>query len=606
MKVYNPQTDRHLSATLKLWLEHYRFIRQFDPQQYSVEKARILNHYMKSCGLKACVVAVSGGIDSAAVLALVRFAKEQPDSPIEKIVPVLLPVFDSPGATGQEQATQRGTDVCSSQGLDPVIINLAACHESLNSHISTHLDIQGENWALGQLVAHTRTPSLYYTATLLTQNGQPAIICGTTNRDEGLYLGYFGKASDGLVDVQMISDLHKSEVYAVARHLNVAQSALEVAPKGDMYDGREDEEVFGAPYDFVELYMYYKSLPEAFAQSLYTQLDNQAREQFDFFAGNLENMHRYNRHKYFGASPAVHFDVDNLVVPEGWKTNCNFSSLPMPAIDKTKFVGYFKEDALPASFFMMPDVNANTHINTNANTDITENCHRSAVTTYRKEEQKLACDIIVIDDFLSQDECAWMLEQLADKASWVGVNKYGNTHFTQDAQDTENLRASMYNADLAQSFFQRLAGHIPMIQNNEKSRILQPHEYWRATGVNPLMRFIRYQGEHFLVPHYDDTFIFNRHQKTLMSLIIYLEDSEAQTRFIKDSQLDLPEAQRNYRDWEHLADDKDSILAIQAKKGRAVLFNHRVLHDATSPALLQKTIIRSDVIFNAPYHGIEL
>ncbi len=36
---------------------------------------------------------------------------------------------------------------------------------------------------------------------------------GTGNQDEDGYLGYFCKAGDGCVDIQLIADLHKSEVW---------------------------------------------------------------------------------------------------------------------------------------------------------------------------------------------------------------------------------------------------------------------------------------------------------------------------------------------------------------------------------------------------------
>lgn len=40
---------------------------------------------MKKCGLKACVVSVSGGVDSAVTLGLMKYASEMKDSPIQKV-----------------------------------------------------------------------------------------------------------------------------------------------------------------------------------------------------------------------------------------------------------------------------------------------------------------------------------------------------------------------------------------------------------------------------------------------------------------------------------------------------------------------------------------
>ena len=48
-------------------------------------------------------------------------------------------------------------------------------------------------------------------------------------------------------------------------------------------------------------------------------VNKDSREQFDFYANNLENLHRYNLHKYMGCSPAIHFDLWDSSVKNGWE-----------------------------------------------------------------------------------------------------------------------------------------------------------------------------------------------------------------------------------------------------------------------------------------------
>ena len=43
------------------------------------------------------------------------------------------------------------------------------------------------------------------------------------------------KAGDGVVDVQLIADLHKSEVFAVGRHLGVHEDILRAPPSADLW-----------------------------------------------------------------------------------------------------------------------------------------------------------------------------------------------------------------------------------------------------------------------------------------------------------------------------------------------------------------------------------
>ena len=127
-----------------------------------------------------------------------------------------------------------------------------------------------------------------------------------------------GKASDGMVDIQLISDIHKSEVYEVARELNIPESIINVIPSGDMYDNRTDETVFGASYDFVELYLNYLNMEENQKKELVSSLDEESKEQFEFYSKNLENLHKYNLHKYMAKSPAIHLDLYDSSVKGGW------------------------------------------------------------------------------------------------------------------------------------------------------------------------------------------------------------------------------------------------------------------------------------------------
>lgn len=318
MKVYNEQSDRNLSEQLKEIQKEIRKKRNFNPKDYIEQKSNLLNEYMNKYGLKACVIAISGGIDSAVVLGIVKKASEQTNSPIKKIVPMLLPILKSTGVTNQNEATNRGKELCEKLDLKPYIIDLTSVNNEIKKSLEPVIEIKGEDWAIGQLGPYSRTPILYYTTSLLNQEGFGAIICGTTNKDEGAYLGYVGKASDGMVDVQVISDIHKSEVYQVARELGIPESIIEAIPSGDMYDSRTDETVFGASYDFVELYLNYLNMEDSEKEKLISSLDEKSKEQFDFYAKNLENLHKYNLHKYMAKSPAVHLDLYDSSVKGGW------------------------------------------------------------------------------------------------------------------------------------------------------------------------------------------------------------------------------------------------------------------------------------------------
>lgn len=324
MNVTNPPRPSTLHPDLERALQSLRATRGFDARLCIEGKAEMLNGYLADHGLQSVVVAVSGGVDSALVLGLAAHAAERPGSPIRRIVAALLPVLTDGAVTGQAEATARGIEVCRAFGVQPLTLDVTATHQAIKQIADQAMGVTGQDWASGQLAAYARTPVLYYLTSLLSEQNTPGVILGTTNRDEGAYLGYVGKASDGMVDVQLIADLHKSEVYACAEQIGVPDSVLDAVPTGDMYDGRTDEEVFGTSYDFVELYLNMLAVGAGSwlgadrVAALHESWSEPARAQYRQLATRLEKLHRHNLHKYLGRSPAVHLNLYPSAVPGGW------------------------------------------------------------------------------------------------------------------------------------------------------------------------------------------------------------------------------------------------------------------------------------------------
>lgn len=137
MKVYNQQSDKTLKEGLTRLLETYRAERSFDADDYIGRKTANLNDYMDRSGLKSCVTAVSGGIDSAVVLGLVHRASQLPDSPIESIIPLFLPVFDERAASNQSSARDKARELCAAYGLTMREVDISSLHESAKSMVDT-------------------------------------------------------------------------------------------------------------------------------------------------------------------------------------------------------------------------------------------------------------------------------------------------------------------------------------------------------------------------------------------------------------------------------------------------------------------------------------
>jgi len=237
-----------LHAELQKALDGIRKERAFDAEAWIAKKCGLLNDYMRKCGLKGCVVNLSGGVDSAVTLGLLQRAKAQKDSPITKVLAVAQPIHSS------DWAFNRADECAKAFSAELVNIDQTKVYDALKGLIDGQLKIEGNAFAAGQLRSYMRTPSVYYIAQLLSSQGTPSIVMGTGNKDEDGYLAYFCKAGDGVVDVQLLADLHKFDVFGVGKVLGVPKSILEAAPSADLWDAQTDEEELGFPYDFIELW----------------------------------------------------------------------------------------------------------------------------------------------------------------------------------------------------------------------------------------------------------------------------------------------------------------------------------------------------------------
>lgn len=547
-------------------LEDLRASRGFDAREVAIAKISLLSRWFREQGLDAAVVGVSGGVDSALVLALLQATLRQTGSPLRRVVALLLPMGGR-GATHQEQATSRGRRVSQVLGAEvwetPLTEALAATIAALEQGSSLSFDA----WAEGQALSVMRTPALYGAAALLQSHGFRSIVCGTTNRDEGAWLGFYGKASDGMVDLQPIADLHKSEVRALARHLGVPDETVDATPRGDVHDGRSDEQMIGATYDEIEIFLRLRELglPPALGVS-----GEAARA--------IESQHQRNAHKYRVGSPAITLDVMPREVPGGWQS----PRAPRPERRPVNVPGSWEPaGALASSLAPLKSLPACERLNVGGG---------------------LA---LLAHDVLTPGDAALLREAMraANVEAPVGVSGYAEVR-SGARGDIGSWRATGWSVDLAAALYERLRPVLPSV------RFLDDHSFtdalgqhaWRIVGLSPLLRFMRYPpgGRHLC--HYDAAFDYGDGRRTLMSVVFYLSDAAGSgaTRFVRDGQEGLPTAQRRFEDWTRDTRADEVILRVVPRAGSVLVFDHRICHDVErweGPG--DRVIIRADVVYEA-------
>lgn len=299
-----------MNQELNNLLIQYRKQLNFNPKEWIEIKIQRLNEYMEINNLNGIVIGLSGGVDSAVSFMIANLAKQQKNSPIKIVLPVLMPYHPFKG----KETTSRALKQCEYANVNPFfcpiggITNTMSINmgKSMSDWLSRQHNINGvkslpSRFAKGQLQSYIRTPHLYFATQLLSDNGFRSIVLGTGNADEDGYLAYYCKAGDGVVDIQLINDLHKSQVFEVAKECNVIDDIINAKPSADLWEDQSDEDELGFSYDFVELYTgYYLKLTDNEKKNMLVNLTENSRKEFKLMESKCVAVHFRNKHKLNG------------------------------------------------------------------------------------------------------------------------------------------------------------------------------------------------------------------------------------------------------------------------------------------------------------------
>ena len=294
-------------SDLHLFLTEYRKKRNFQVESYVEKKCSAINKWFTENNMNSVVIGLSGGVDSSVAFRLLVTASRMPNSPIKLIKGMFVGISDSVGTTGQLSAKHKvelldNCDLPLNANIE--FMDIGTESNYLMNKITTNSKLLG--FSKGQLDYCLRPAMFYAKAAYLQEMGYKSVVCGTINRDEGSYIGFFGKKTD-TCDIQIISDLHKSEVIKVAEYLEIPSNILNAAPKGDVHTGQTDEQMIGVPYWFIELYTgHYLNAPVNF---WYRDISEEELSREIEWTTLLKERHLQNKHKYLRKLDCVFIDV---------------------------------------------------------------------------------------------------------------------------------------------------------------------------------------------------------------------------------------------------------------------------------------------------------
>ncbi len=204
-----------------------------------------LKHFIEAsvrfAGASGAVVGLSGGVDSSVVASL---AHDVVDTralilPEKRITP-----------KADVEDAKRVAHLYEMPFTTLTIDPLVECFKVLGEDVATW-QISGQvSIAEANLKARVRMVLTY-----LVANSEHRLVLGTGNKTE-LLVGYFTKYGDGGVDILPIGDLYKTQVFQLARYLDLPNSVISKAPSAGLWAGQTDEDELGLSYEILDALLF--------------------------------------------------------------------------------------------------------------------------------------------------------------------------------------------------------------------------------------------------------------------------------------------------------------------------------------------------------------
>ena len=189
-----------------------------------------VRQYFRKAGIRKVVIGVSGGIDSALALKLTADAIGN-----KNVIALVMP---EKGLSKKEDVNDA-VGLCKKLKVDYKIIEIGSILKNFKK-------VKQNKTSWINLKPRIRMILLYNYA-----NANNVLVIGTSNKTE-LKLGYFTKYGDGACDLEIIGDLYKTEVRALAKYLKLPESIINKVPSAGLFKGQSDEKEIGAKYEDID------------------------------------------------------------------------------------------------------------------------------------------------------------------------------------------------------------------------------------------------------------------------------------------------------------------------------------------------------------------
>jgi NAD+ synthase len=199
-----------------------------------------LNNYAENAKMNGFVVGVSGGIDSALTSTLCAKTGRP-------VICLEMEIHQE-----ENQVSRAKNHIVWLENKFPNVshhsLPLSRVFDAFKEILPPTDETDQAFLSLANTRARLRMSTLYYFAAL-----HRYLVAGTGNKVEDFGVGFYTKYGDGGVDLSPIADLMKSEVFALAKALDINEEIQKAAPTDGLWgDDRTDEDQLGATYNELE------------------------------------------------------------------------------------------------------------------------------------------------------------------------------------------------------------------------------------------------------------------------------------------------------------------------------------------------------------------
>jgi len=222
-----------------------------------------IKEYFRNTGFRSAVIGVSGGIDSAVCLVLLK-------NSINNVIPVIMPT-----KFNKESSIKDAINLCKNLNLNYFIVNIDEFYFKLRESLIKEFRFNDDfNLADENLQSRIRAIILMYYA-----NKTNSLVVATSNKSE-VSVGYFTLYGDSIGAIAPLKDLYKFQVYSLANYINkifnnvIPEEIILKEPSAELRDNQKDEDDIPS-YHILNKILYYH-LEKKFT---FKQIKNKLKEE---------------------------------------------------------------------------------------------------------------------------------------------------------------------------------------------------------------------------------------------------------------------------------------------------------------------------------------